>query len=134
MSDPFASAGAAGVKITDYEDQLLLLRPTEYIEHMKTEYSDDKDAVVADVVVLDGDGAPEDLGEVYIFQGGLIGQLKNKIGKTPDMVLGRLGKGEAKKKGYSAPWKFLTPTEEDKEKAREYLAKKPKPKDPFEAS
>src|SRR5690606_24862854 len=73
MSDPFASAGAAGTKITDFEGQLLLLRPTEYITGMKTEYSDDKDAVVAEVTVLDGPGAPEDLGEVYIFQGGLIG-------------------------------------------------------------
>lgn len=133
MSDPFASAGAAGTKITDYEGQLLLLRPTEYITGMKTEYSDDKDAVVAEVTVLDGPGAPEDLGEVYVFQGGLIGQLKNKIGKTPDLVLGRLGKGEAKKKGFSAPWKFLTPNEDDKQVARDYLAKQ-KPKDPFDAS
>src|SRR5690606_24664362 len=133
MSDPFASAGAAGTKITDFEGQLLLLRPTEYITGMKTEYSDDKDAVVAEATVLDGPGAPEDLGEVYIFQGGLIGQLKNKIGKTPDLVLGRLGKGEVKKKGFSAPWKLINPDEDDRPVARAYLAKQ-KTKHPFDAS
>src|SRR5690606_5886098 len=103
MSDPFASAGAAGTKITDFEGQLLLLRPTEYITGMKTEYSDDKDAVVAEVTVLDGPGDQEDIGEVYIFQGGIIGQLKKKIGKKAELVVGSLSKGEDKKKGFSTP-------------------------------
>lgn len=129
--DPFASAGSTGVKITDYEGRLLLVTPNEYIQGLKTDYDEDKDAVDADVVVLDGEGAPEELDDVRIFQGKLIGSLKHRIGKKQNMVLGRLGKDSPKKKGQSAAWTFETPTDDDKKLAREYLAQQPA--DPFAA-
>lgn len=128
-NDPFAAAGTAGVKITDYEGNLLLVTPNDYVTGLKTDYDDDKDAVDVDVVVLDGPEGPEELNDVRIFQGALIGALKHRIGKRQSMLLGRLGKGEQKKKGQSAAWIFQTPTEEDKKVAREYLASKPA--DPF---
>src|SRR5690606_13825675 len=72
MSDACTPAGASSTNITVFDGQLQLLRPTEYITGMKSEYSDDKGEVVAEVTALDGARAAEDLGEVYIFHGGLI--------------------------------------------------------------
>jgi len=127
-NDPFASAGSSGVRITDYEGQLLLITPTEYITGIKTEYNDDKDAVLADFVVLDGKNKGEENSGVYVFPGKLIGALKRRIGANPNMVLGRLGKSKEKTKG-NAAWILEPPTEADKKLAREHLAKQPQ--DPF---
>lgn len=131
MSDPFATGGSSGVNITDFEGKLLLVYGTEYLsgdDAIKTEYGE-KDVVVADVVVLDGDNTEEHSG-LYIFQGKLIGTLKRHVAKRP--YLGRLGKGEATKKGYQKPWAFEDPTEEDKAVAREFVkAREAQAEDPF---
>lgn len=120
MSDPFATGGSSGVNITDFEGKLLLVYGTEYLsgdDAIKTEYGE-KDVVVADVVVLDGDETEEHSG-LYIFQGGLIGTLKRHVGKRP--YLGVLGKAEPKKKGYQKAWAFLDPSEEQKDQARKFI-------------
>jgi len=120
MNDPFATGGSSGVKITDYEGKLLLVYGTEYLDgedKIKTEYGE-RDVVVADVVVLDGDET-EELSGVYFFQGGLVGTLKRHVGKRP--YLGVLGKKDSKKKGYQKAWAFLDPSDEDKAVARKFI-------------
>jgi hypothetical protein len=127
MSDPFASGGASDVSITDFEGNLLLITPTEFLtgdEAVETQFGP-KDVVVADVVVLDGDEVEEHSG-LYIFQGKLL-FLKRYVGKKP--YLGRLGKGDTKVNG-NFPWVLEAATEEDKQVAREYLEKR-KSDDPF---
>lgn len=118
MSDTFDSP-SSGARITDFEGSLLLVKPTALEEEISTTYGP-ADAIVADVVVLDGKEAnPEPYTDVYIFQKALRGQLKAKVG-TGRYVLGRLGKGTAKS-GQSAPWLLQDPTDGDKETARVYL-------------
>lgn len=118
MSDAFDSP-SSGARITDFEGALLLVKPTSKEEAISTAFGP-ADAIVADVVVLDGkDAAAEPYTDVYIFQKALQGQLKAKVG-TGRFVLGRLGRGTAKA-GQSAPWLLQDPTEDDKKTARVYL-------------
>ena len=126
VQDPFSGPGESGPGITTFEGHLLLVTPTEYIDEMTTAYGD-TDAVVADMVVLDGpeleeEGVPEEFPETYIFQNRLIAQTKRKVNRG--MILGRLGKKKAEKKGYSDAWSLEDPDEDDKQKARDYLATK----------
>lgn len=117
MSDMFDSP-ATGVKISEFENCLILLTPTEHREAISTAFGD-ADAVVADVAVLDGPRAGESHPGTLIFQKALQGQLRPKVG-TGRMVLGRLGRGTAKP-GQSAPWVLGDPTEQDKALARTHL-------------
>ena len=131
MSDPFATGGSSGVRITDYEGKLLLVYGTEYLDgenKIETAYGE-KDVVVADVVVLDGDNT-EELSGVYFFQGGLVGTLKRHVGKRP--YLGILGKKDPKQKNFHKAWTFLDPSDADKAAAREFIkAREAAAEDPF---
>lgn len=115
--DQFDSPSTGG-RITDYEGCLLLCTPTEQREDISTAFGP-ADAVVTDVVVLDGEHANTREIGMLVFQKALQGQLRPKIG-TGRMVLGRLGRGQAKA-GQSAPWVLHEPTEDDKGRARAYL-------------
>lgn len=122
-TDPFNSpAVSSDTKITEFDGDLLLITPTSYEEDVQTVHGT-KDAVKANVVVID-EKRPErsDSHEgMLIFQGRLIGQTKPFVGKG--LVLGRLREAkELKKPGQNAPWVLADPTDEDKDKAREYLA------------
>ena len=120
-TDPFSGpASASGVKITEFEGRLLLITPTSYEEGIDTAYGE-KDAVKANLVVIDEDNPAnsEQHEGILMFQGRLIGQTKPFVGKG--LVLGRLGKGEAKK-GQSAPWMLLDPSDDEKKIGRAYLA------------
>jgi hypothetical protein len=127
-------------KITEHEGEAVLVIPTEYIESMTTSMGDTA-AVKADYVVLSGENKDEEYSDQLIFPKALVSRLTamaryNEVNpedpKTghPRMLLGRIGKGEAKK-GQSAPWIFEAPTEADATAAREWLAKKNEPQDPF---
>jgi len=118
-----APSSGSGVKIIEFDGQLLLITPTAYEAEIPTAYGP-ADAVTATVAVLDGTGAGVEH-EMKIFQKRLIGQLRPKVG-TGRMVLGRLGRGTAKP-GQSAPWLLSDPTESDKQIARDYLARKGNP-------
>lgn len=119
MSADAFDAPSSGARITDFEGSLLLVKPTSKEEGISTSFGP-ADAIVADVVVLDGEEANADpYTDVYVFQKALQGQLKAKVG-TGRYVLGRLGKGTAKP-GQSAPWILQDPTEQDKDTARTYL-------------
>jgi hypothetical protein len=118
MSDQF-DAPSSGARITDFEGSLLLVKPTCEEKEIPTTFGP-ADAIVADVVVLDGKEANvEPYTDVYVFQKALRGQLKAKIG-TGRYVLGRLGKGTAKP-GQSPPWILTDPQDKDKDTARVYL-------------
>lgn len=124
--DPFSSPSGDS-KITDFEGNLLLVTPTDYLTGVTTAFGD-KDCVEAEVVVLDGEDGAEVYDGVRIFQGVLISELKPKVGKG--MVLGRLGRREPKQKGHQGAWALMTPTDEDKELAREFIAERAD-SDPF---
>lgn len=117
--DEFAPPSSSNFKIADYEGALLMITPKGIEEDVPTAFGE-TDAIRADVVILDGDS--EDVGEEYkealIFQRVLQGQLRPAIGKN--RVLGRLGRGVAKK-GQDAPYLLEDPTEGDKKKARAWL-------------
>jgi hypothetical protein len=71
------------------------------------------------VHVLTGEHAGEVFRKTLIFPAVLQLQLGGSIG-SGDPVLGRLGKGLAKK-GQSAPWILEDPTEDDEEVAAAYV-------------
>lgn len=118
MTDEFSSPAKSSFTPKDLIGRLLLITPHAVEKDITTDYGT-SDATRADVVVLDGDGAPDEKPDVLIFQKALQGNLRSQLGKGK--VLGRLGQGEAKK-GQSAPWILTDPTEPDKVMARAYLA------------
>ncbi|ATN93758.1 hypothetical protein SEA_ABT2GRADUATEX2_43 [Streptomyces phage Abt2graduatex2] len=117
-TDEFDSAGSY-IAIKDLLGELVLFTPTEYIEEVKTDFGD-KDAVITHLVVLTAEGGPAEYDDQMVFQGSLIGQLKRKI-PAGRKLLGVIAKGEAKK-GQNAPYILTSPTDEQKQMARDYLA------------
>lgn len=156
--DPFDSARSGFDLISDHYGKLLLITPIEHVTGLKTAYSTPEkpttDAIDSDVVVLTGEEAPQEFTSLRIFQGPLIMTLKRaakfnaqypagdpQTGR-PKMVLGRLARGEdktgklTKALEFTAAdkraWILIPPSNEDKQLARDYLAKKPVD-DPFTA-
>lgn len=121
MSDDLFDGPSAseGIKWADYEGRLLLIKPHAYEQEIQTSYGS-TNAVRADVTVLDGPGAPEEINDTLIFPKVLSNQVKGNAG-TGRLNLGRLGKGTAKP-GQSAPWMLGDPTDEDKDVARAHIA------------
>lgn len=116
----FDTASSSFFSAKDYVGELVLFSPTQYIEEMKTSFSTAEkpycDAIMTDVVVITANG--EEFEDALIFQSALIGSLKRKIGRK---LLGRLGRGEAKK-GQSAPYLLEAPSDDDIKLATEFLA------------
>lgn len=143
-NDPFKSGSSGGAGITQYEDNLLLVTPTEYLEVFPTSFGD-TDAVRVDLVVLDAPDGPDEVEDTLIFQRVLIGALKRQAKfneRYPNgdpqtgylkMTLGVLKPDtERQKKGQDAPWVLMEPSDEQKALARKYLeGKKNEPEDPF---
>lgn len=125
MTDLFDAPGSAtGLDLKEIEGRLLLIKPLSQETGINTALGE-KDAVRADVTVLDGPDAPTEHVDILLFPRVLQGQVKSNIG-TGRFNLGRLGKGIAKP-GQQAPWKLADPTDADKDVARAYLAKKTEP-------
>lgn len=107
-TNPFAApASASGIQWSDLLGRLLVIEPKGVEKGIQTSLGA-KDAVRADVHVIDGDN-PESHDDVLIFPRVLISQTASKVGEK---VLGRLGQGQAKP-GQSAPWMVQAPTEAD---------------------
>lgn len=123
MTEEF-SGPSAGSKITDYEGCLLLITPNEVEKEVLTKYGP-ADATSVDYVVLDGEDAGEEYKAQRVFQKGLQGQMRDRVG-TGKKVLGRLGRGQARE-GQDPPWLLTDPTEDDAKLAREHLAKQERP-------
>lgn len=143
--DPFKSGASGGAGITQFQGQLLLVTPTEYVESINTSYGD-ADAVRVDLVVLDGPDGPEEVEDTLVFQRLLISALKSQAKFNerhgvdpqtgyPKMTLGVLEPNtEKQKKGQDAPWDLLDPDDTQKALARKYLeGRKSEPADPFAA-
>lgn len=108
-TNPFAApASTAGLDYQALNGSLLLIEPRGVETDVKTSLGA-KDAVQADVAVLDGGHAGTTYSDVLIFPKVLQSQLRSKIGEK---VLGRLGQGAAKP-GQNAPWTLAAPTEAD---------------------
>lgn len=124
MSDLFDAPGSAsgGLKWDDVQGNLVLVKPTGIEAGVQTTVGT-KDVTVADVIVLDGPGAPTVYAGTFIFPRVMQGQLRANVG-SGRYNLGRVGKGTAKP-GQSAPWVLTDPTDADKAVARSYLAKQP---------
>ena len=107
--NPFRSpATASGIQWEDHKDRLLLIEPKAVETGISTTFGE-KDAVRADVTVIDAPDAPEVFEDALIFPGVLISQTRSLIGEK---VLGRLGQGQAKS-GQKPPWRLNDPTEDD---------------------
>lgn len=141
--DPFKSGSSGGSGITEYEGQLLLVTPTEYIETMKTVHGS-RDAVRADLAVLDAPDGVDEVEDVLIFAAMIISSAKRmaKFNEAhgvdpstghPKMILGVLISDKSQqKKGQDAPWVLAEPDEAQAQLARDYLAnRKAEPADPF---
>lgn len=129
MSNPFSKpASASGIQWEDYLGKLLLIEPITLETGVKTSLGE-RDAVRADVTVIDADGdGPEEHKDTLIFPRVLISQTRSLVGEK---VLGRLGQGEAKQ-GQNPPWKLLEATDADVELGVRYLdSRKPKSTNPF---
>lgn len=141
--DPFKSGSGSAQGLAQFEDQLILVTPLEYLPEVKTT-NGTKDAIDSDIVVLDGPDGPDEVEGVRIFSMTLIGAMKRMAAFNekhdvdpatgyPRMVLGVLIKDtDNQKKGQNAPWKLTEPNAEQAQLARDYLAdKKHEPADPF---
>lgn len=129
MADDLFDDPNAGDKIT-WEDQtgrLMLIYPLEKVEGIPTDYGD-ADAIRANVTILDGPNAPEELRGCLVFPRVLQGQLRNNVG-TGRPVVGRLTQGQ-KKKGQSPPWQLTAATDAEKQTARNFINHKPATDDP----
>lgn len=121
MTDEFDKPGtASNVEWEEYLGKLLIIWPISKEANVKTQDYGEKDAIRADMAIVDGADGPEELPDILIFPLVLQGQLRRKMGKT---VLGRLGQGEAKAK-QKPPWKLQDATEADEKLARDYLSKR----------
>jgi hypothetical protein len=109
FNQPSAAAGDK-LDIEQLNGRLLLIWPKEVKVAVATSFGP-KDPLVADIVVLDGPTAGEELRDAFIFPGVMIGQLKGYIG-NPNPALGRVGYGVAKP-GQKAPWQLNDFTEQD---------------------
>jgi hypothetical protein len=113
-------ASRTDVRITDFEGNLLLVKPLQVDKDIPTVFGD-ANATTCDLIVLDGEHAGEQHKGLMLFQKALQAQLADRVG-SGRMLLGRLGKGVAKP-GQSPPWLFTDPTEEERGMARAWVAK-----------
>lgn len=109
--DPFAmpGGGGAGYKFTEFEGELLLIKPLER-DVISTEISAETNTIRCDVVRLENEN--EQVEDMLVFQMALLRTLGRVLDGPNDWVLGRLGRGTAKK-GKSAPWILTKPDEDD---------------------
>lgn len=139
--DEFDTAGEY-FNVGENEGALVLFTPIEHVENIVTTFKPEgTDAVLTNVVVLHKDGAvcEDEYDDQLIFQGALIAALKKRLKSESSIdrdpvtgvvtesetihskrVLGRIGKGDAKK-GQQAPYILLAVTDEDKALARAYI-------------
>lgn len=118
--DLFDGPGSADTfKPVDHNGRLLLIKPKQHLTGVKTKDYGEKEAIEADVHILDGPAAGTVLRDARLFSLWLIGQTKGNVG-TGRFNLGRLFQGEATKG--NPPWKMADPTDADKDLARRYIA------------
>lgn len=120
-SDPFASpSGVSGEYITGFVNQLLLVKPTEYVPEMNTSKGK-TDAVRVDLAVLDDAEEPGRLVTgVLLFQQALKREAKAVLESSSPYLLGRLIKTTTG--GGNDLYLFEEGEDADKDLARQFLA------------
>lgn len=119
-------SGASEFRLAHHVGRLVLFSVKEHVPVIKTAKYGDRDAIRADVVVLDGDGAPIVEQDVLLFQFPLIAGLKRSVG---EMVLARIGREayDPRDEGKQRPY-WLDPfTDVDAKTAQAYLDSRPNP-------
>lgn len=125
-NNPFRNpATASGIQWEDHIGRLLLIEPTALETGINTNFGE-KDAVRADITVIDAPSKPEEYPDALIFPSVLISQTRSLIGEK---VLGRLAQGVAKP-GQKPPWRIEDATDADVELGIRYLDSR-KPANPF---
>ena len=123
--DPFsAPSGISGEKITQFEGELLLVKPTEVIPQMTTKRGVAENVIRAHVVVLSGPRMGEVINDMLVFQVALRRELTNVLNGNTPYLLGRLGKSNPKE-GKDAAWIFTQFTEADYQVARNWCGEHP---------
>lgn len=114
----FADPSTPGdrLPLPELVDALLLIEVVAQETGIQTAFGQ-SDAIRAHVHALDGQHKGKIWQDSLIFPKVLQSQLRSSIGQ---MVLGRLGKGDAKP-GQSAPWKLAVSTAKDRETGDKYL-------------
>lgn len=108
-TNPFRGpATSVGIQWDEHLGRLLLIEPKAVEKEVQTSFGE-KDAVRADITVIDADDTPAVFTDALIFPGVLISQTRPLIGEK---VLGRLGQGVAKS-GQKPPWRLEDATEDD---------------------
>ncbi len=116
FNDP-ASGSGDKLPLNDLNGSLLLFTVHELVLQIPTKFGV-SDAVRADVAVLDGSSKGETYKDTLVFPRVLRSQLRDSVG---EMVLGRLGQGEAKG-GQDPPWLLFTASDDEKLTGERYLA------------
>lgn len=110
-ADPWQNPGSSsGVDFETLKGRLLIVTPHS-TEEINTSFGE-KEAVRADLVVVDEPGGAVEFLDTLIFPKVLIGQLRSAIG-TGKMILGRLEQGIAKP-GQKPPWRLADPDDADR--------------------
>lgn len=117
-TDPFTDPGSTTrLEYKALNGRLLLIEPRSIEDSVNTSLGV-KEAVRADVAVLDGPTAGATFPDSLIFPRVLIGQLRSRVGQK---VLGRLGQGNATP-GQNPPWILSQATDADKKVGVAYLS------------
>jgi hypothetical protein len=111
------TTGGDKLPLDELKGSLLLFSVHEQMGEMQTSFGP-ATPIRADVAVLDGARKGEAFTDALIFPRVLQGNLRGAIG---EMVIGRLGKGQAKA-GQSQPWLLEAATDADKAVGEKYLA------------
>lgn len=129
VGDPFAAPRGIGdgERITDFVDNLLLVKPTEFIAQMGTKQGP-SDTVRADMAVLDDEEEPgKIIIGVLLFQQALRREaraiLDGRAAGGPPYLLGRLRKG--KTSANNTIYTFEEANAEEIQLARDFLTARP---------
>lgn len=109
-------AASSGFTFEDHLDALLIIEVLAVESDIPTSFGD-KDAVRANITVVDGPHQGDVYADTLVFPRVLIGQLRSNVGQQ---VLGRLGQGNAKP-GQKPPWRLEDPTAADLAAAEKYV-------------
>lgn len=125
FDDPVQQEMGDKVSMDTFINKLIIVKPLEFTDKMKTEFKPDgAEAVFADIALLDPvEGEPWKIfRRVLVMQGYLVGSFKGSVGK-PNPLLGTLTYGE-RKSGQKPPFKFVSLTQNPKvvQRAEEWLA------------
>lgn len=115
FNDP---ASGGGLDLGELNGSLLLFTVHKVEEDIPTTFGP-KDAVRADVAVLDGEHKGDTYPDTLVFPLVLQNQLRQSVGGS--MVLGRLGQGNAKP-GQKPPWTLTAASDDEKATGEKYLA------------